>query len=642
MSLPPIVAKVTADTTELVKGLGNAERRLATFAKVGGAAALAVGTAMVALTKRSLAEVDAQAKLAQSLRTTVGSMQTLSRAGQLAGVSMGGIQQATSDLTRRLSQAAAGTGPAAEALKRLGLSASELAAVPLDQRIMKINEALDQFIPSTERAAVAGQLFGEEGSLAMARIDTATLRQATADVQRFGVVVSEQDADNIESANDAVSRLGLVMQGLGNQMAANVAPALERVANGIATFVARVAGFKVELQEFFGTLEMARASLGEDLFQELIGNPEMIRRNGEALATIAEEVASIATIAATAAPQLRIFADELEDIDPEGTRLARIELKALANSIEEADQALANNIITQEQYNAEVADTIIRAQAIVTEFANINGADFSNAFANIQALGERLRATAAAAEMARKNIAAAVFEQSPAGQALAQYGGRGTTSDRPILLTGPGVFMPDPNAPTMRPEQPGVDSDIFGLGDTGGGVGSGVADQMAERERMEQEHQDRLNAIRALGNEGAVSMTLGAGQEILNAMGQTNEKALRIAKVFSAAQALISTYQGAAEALKLPFPKNLAAAASVIAKGIGFVNAIKGVSKGGGGAVGAGGGAGAAAAGPAGGGVSQNVAIQLVGGDMFNRSQVVTLINKINEAVEGGAKLRIV
>ena len=43
--------------------------------------------------------VDAQAKLAQSLGTTVASIQTLERAGELAGVSMSGIEQATKDLT---------------------------------------------------------------------------------------------------------------------------------------------------------------------------------------------------------------------------------------------------------------------------------------------------------------------------------------------------------------------------------------------------------------------------------------------------------------------------------------------------------------------------------------------------------------
>jgi len=77
------------------------------------AAAAAAGVAMI---RSGLQTVDAQAKLAQSLGTTVASIQTLERAGELAGVSMSGIEQATKDLTRRLSQAAAGTGPAADAL----------------------------------------------------------------------------------------------------------------------------------------------------------------------------------------------------------------------------------------------------------------------------------------------------------------------------------------------------------------------------------------------------------------------------------------------------------------------------------------------------------------------------------------------
>ena len=46
----------------------------------------------------------------------------------------------------------------------------------------------------------------------------------------------------------------------------------------------------------------------------------------------------------------------------------------------------------------------------------------------------------------------------------------------------------------------------------------------------------------------------------------------------------MSTYQGAAQALKdLPFPANIAAAATVVASGIAQVNAIRSTSPGGGG-----------------------------------------------------------
>ncbi len=222
----------------LSREMDAANSRVAAFYRRAQIAAAAAATAFAAgaaaMIRSGLQVVDAQAKLAQSLGTTVESIQVLERAGELAGVSMSGIEQATKDLTRRLSQAAAGTGPAVAALERLGLSASALLALPLDERVGRINQAIEDFVPAAERAAVAGQLFGEEGSIAISRIDTTTLRQATQDVRDFGVVVSEQDADQIERTNDAISRLGLIWRGLSNQLAVAAAPALEAVADALA------------------------------------------------------------------------------------------------------------------------------------------------------------------------------------------------------------------------------------------------------------------------------------------------------------------------------------------------------------------------------------------------------------------------
>jgi hypothetical protein len=242
----------------LSREMEAANARLAAFSRrvqVAAAAAVAAATlAGVAMIRSGLQTVDAQAKLAQSLGTTVASIQTLERAGELAGVSMSGIEQATKDLTRRLSQAAAGTGPAADALDRLGLSANELIALPLDQRVGAINAAIESFVPAAERAAVAGQLFGEEGSIAMSRIDTATLRQATSDVLAFGVVVSEQDADRIERTNDAISRLGLIWRGLSNQLTVAAAPALEAVANAMAAVASRTGPLGIAIRGLFDNI----------------------------------------------------------------------------------------------------------------------------------------------------------------------------------------------------------------------------------------------------------------------------------------------------------------------------------------------------------------------------------------------------
>jgi len=100
--------------------------------------------------------------------------------------------------------------------------------------------------------------------------------------------------------------------------------------------------------------------------------------------------------------------------------------------------------------------------------------------------------------------------------------------------------------------------------------------------RLEQEYNERRAALAAIGEETKLSLTLGGASDVLSAIGQFNEKAFKLAKVAAAAQALVSTLQGSAEALKLPYPYNLIAAAQVAAKGFGLVAAIKGVSSSGG------------------------------------------------------------
>ena len=229
----------------LSREMDAANTRVAAFyrrvqiAAAAAAAAFAAGAA--AMIRSGLQVIDNQAKLAASLGTTVESIQVLERAGDLAGVSMGEIEQATIQLTRRLSQAATGTGAAVGALERLRLTSEELQRLPLDQRIAAIQDALARYVPEAERAAVASQLFGDRAALTFLRIDTATLRTATQDVQDFGVAVSQADAAQIERTNDAISRLGLIWRGVSNQLAVAAAPALEAVADALAA-MARATG----------------------------------------------------------------------------------------------------------------------------------------------------------------------------------------------------------------------------------------------------------------------------------------------------------------------------------------------------------------------------------------------------------------
>lgn len=114
-----------------------------------------------------------------------------------------------------------------------------------------------------------------------------------------------------------------------------------------------------------------------------------------------------------------------------------------------------------------------------------------------------------------------------------------------------------------------------------------------------------------------------------------------------AAIAVTNSWLAFTEVLKDPsFVGNpagrMAAAAAALASGF---NAVRSIKSGGKGTAGAGGGGAAASAGggggASGGNVSRNVAIRLEG-DVFGQEQIRGLINQINEAVEGGALVRLV
>ena len=172
------------------------------------------------------------------------------------------------------------------------------------------------------------------------------------------------------------------------------------------------------------------------------------------------------------------------------------------------------------------------------------------------------------------------------------------------------------------------------------------------RKQLEERLQDdlaKLDEMRRMQALGASATLFGGLAQLAQAGGK---KLFNIAKAFSIAEAVMNTAQAVTKSLtSLPFPFNLAAAAGTAAAGAAQIATIAATQPGGGGggikAPSASGGAGAAAAPAAAapaaaGGRPTQVALQLTGGDLFGRDQVISLINAINEAQEDGAVVRLV
>ena len=229
---------------EMRSGIGTA-------AKYGAAAVAAGGALATGLTIKGLAAVDAQAKLAKQLGTTSESMAVMARAGELSGISVEKINASATRLTRRLSLAEAGAGPAADAIKRLGLSASEVAALPLDERISAVNTAINEMIPAAQQAGVATQLFGEEAGIAMRSLTPEVIAQARKEAELFGTAVSDVDAAQVEAANDAFSTMGLALEGVSKRLAVEVAPILTAVSKQFFAAAEEAGGFGESVSDAF-------------------------------------------------------------------------------------------------------------------------------------------------------------------------------------------------------------------------------------------------------------------------------------------------------------------------------------------------------------------------------------------------------
>jgi hypothetical protein len=180
---------IGGDDRELQKALKRSQSSLQHFgremragasvaAKWGVMIAAAALTASAAIIKGAMDAIDAQAKLAQQNNTTVASMATLEAVSKTSGIAMETMAMAGKALAVRLGEASQGQGEAAKTMRRLQLTAAELVALPLDERIARINERIFQLIPATQRAAVAADLFGSRAAQMMLQLSPEVIREA--------------------------------------------------------------------------------------------------------------------------------------------------------------------------------------------------------------------------------------------------------------------------------------------------------------------------------------------------------------------------------------------------------------------------------------------------------------------------------
>jgi len=242
------------------------------------AAAAAAGTAL--FVKSAIDQADAANILSQKLGITTEALTKLQYAAMLSDVSQQTLEGGLKKLTVTLTNAQDPASKAAQYLDALGLSARELIALPADQQLGRIGDALNNVENQSQRAAIAQKIFGKAGMdlLPVLAEGSTGIRTLGEEAQRLGVVISGDLASRAGVFNDNLDRLKTAAQGFGLALADDLVDPLndfatqlidlaqqKETAEGIATFVTGIGTAVLTTANIIATTGNVFNYLGESL-----------------------------------------------------------------------------------------------------------------------------------------------------------------------------------------------------------------------------------------------------------------------------------------------------------------------------------------------------------------------------------------
>lgn len=245
MDLLSLVAKLSLDSSEYEKGLGDAETKGSTFgsglkkaATVGAAAVAAVGTAAIAAGTslvKSTGDVAAYGdnidKMSQKMGISAQAYQEWDAIMQHSGTSMG----AMSGAFKTLQNAMAGpTDEQSMAFKNLGIS-SEIYAMKTEDAFNLVITKLQEMPESARRTAIAQKLLGR-GAMEMGALlntsaeDTQAMRDR---VHELGGVMSDDAVKASAQFQDTLQDMSTGFDSLKRNMLSEFLPAITDVMDGL-------------------------------------------------------------------------------------------------------------------------------------------------------------------------------------------------------------------------------------------------------------------------------------------------------------------------------------------------------------------------------------------------------------------------
>ncbi|MBW2638375.1 MAG: hypothetical protein JRC86_12850, partial [Deltaproteobacteria bacterium] len=230
---------------------------------LGAAAGVgALGTSMFAIAKSTAGAYDQIQKFSDRIGISTEALSKYNAVAEFSGVSQQTMQMGFQRMTRRISEAAQGTGVAVGALEELGISIDSIAGKRPDEQFELITGAMQGVANQSDKARIAMQFFDTEGVALVQTMKGGVegLKAMQSEAERFGLVVSAKAGADAAAFNDALARIKMSLTGLKNTMAEKLMPVFTGAFNRLAGLIA---DNREKIVAFAGKFLMAMGHVAE-------------------------------------------------------------------------------------------------------------------------------------------------------------------------------------------------------------------------------------------------------------------------------------------------------------------------------------------------------------------------------------------
>jgi hypothetical protein len=243
--LGTLLLRLAADAGQFESDLGRAariaekrgkeiERRFTEVGKVVGAGLAVAAGALATLTAKSIQNAGALAEMAQKVGASVESLSTLGFAAQQSGLNIEQLQGGLVKLAKNASDTAMGVGTAASGFDALGISVQNAdgSLKATDVLLREVAGKMAQYEDGANKTAIAVSIFGRAGAELIPLLNEGTDGIAALEEQAraLGLELSTETANAAEAFGDKMDQLKALATGLGNDIATQLLPSLNQLA----------------------------------------------------------------------------------------------------------------------------------------------------------------------------------------------------------------------------------------------------------------------------------------------------------------------------------------------------------------------------------------------------------------------------